>query len=88
MNIKFPLYPSFANPNSASSVTNFSNQFNINNLLNRFSSKIYFTNIGENDPIVNGKFTNEQYGQFTYILFKNFEAKKIESNFCHCVVKY
>ena len=37
----------------------------------------YFTNIGENDPIVNGKFTNEQYGQFTYILFKNFEAKKI-----------
>ena len=37
----------------------------------------YFTNIGENDPMVNGKFTNEQYGQFTYILFKNFEAKKI-----------
>ena len=37
----------------------------------------YFTNNGENDPLVNGKFTNEQYGQFTYILFKNFEAKKI-----------
>ena len=37
----------------------------------------YFTNNGENDPMVNGKFTNEQYGQFTYILFKNFEAKKI-----------
>jgi len=30
-----------------------------------------------NDPLINNKFTNEQYGQFTYILFKNFEAKKI-----------
>ena len=39
LNIKFPLYPSFANPNSASSVTNFSNQFNINNLLNRLKLK-------------------------------------------------
>ena len=31
----------------------------------------------DNDPLINNKFTNEQYGQFTYILFKNFEAKKI-----------
>ena len=38
----------------------------------------YFSNVEENDPLSNGKFTNEQFGQFTYILFKNFEAKKID----------
>lgn len=38
----------------------------------------YFSNVEENDPFSNGKFTNEQFGQFTYILFKNFEAKKID----------
>ena len=39
LNIKFPSNPIFANHNSASSVTNFSNQFNINNLLNRLKLK-------------------------------------------------
>ena len=38
----------------------------------------YYSNVSENDPLSSGKFTNEQFGQFTYILFKNFEAKKID----------
>ena len=37
----------------------------------------FYSNAEENDPLSTGKFTNEQFGQFTYILFKNFEAKKI-----------
>ena len=40
----------------------------------------YFVNNEENEPLTTGKFTNEQFGQFTYILFKNFEAKKIDYN--------
>ena len=40
----------------------------------------YFVNNKENEPLTTGKFTNEQFGQFTYILFKNFEAKKIDYN--------
>ena len=40
----------------------------------------YFINNEENEPLTTGKFTNEQFGQFTYILFKNFEAKKIDYN--------
>ena len=39
LNIKFPFNPSVANYNSASSATNFSNLFNINNLLNRLKLK-------------------------------------------------
>ena len=38
----------------------------------------YFSNIEGNEPLSTGKFNNEQFGQFTYILFKNFEAKKID----------
>ena len=38
----------------------------------------YLINTEENEPLNSGKFTNEQFGQFTYVLFKNFEAKKID----------
>ena len=38
----------------------------------------YFINNEENEPFKKGKFTNEQFGQFTYIVLKNFEAKKID----------
>ena len=58
---------------------------NINNKGNSMNSDFvlsennpYFTNNEGNEPLNNIKFTNEQYGQFTYILFKNFEAKKID----------
>ena len=37
----------------------------------------YNTDNKENNPILTEKFTNEQFRQFTYVLFKNFEAKKI-----------
>ena len=37
----------------------------------------YYINAEENDSIISNKFNNDQYAQFTYILFKNFEAKKI-----------
>ena len=60
-------------------------KFNINNKGNSMNSDFilsennpYFTNNEENEPLNKNKFTNEQYGQFTYILFKNFEAKKID----------
>ena len=39
LNIKFPLNPNIAYHNSASSVTNFSNQFNVNSILNRLKLK-------------------------------------------------
>ena len=58
---------------------------NINNKGNAMNSDFvlsennpYLANNEENEPLINKKFTNEQYGQFTYILFKNFEAKKID----------
>ena len=41
-------------------------------------SNPYYSNIENNEPLSTGKFTNEQFGQFTYILFKNFEAKGID----------
>ena len=37
----------------------------------------FYSNDEENDPITSKKFNNEQFRQFTYILFKNFEAKKL-----------
>ena len=40
----------------------------------------YNTDNKENDPIITEKFTNEQFRQFTYVLFKNFEAKKINTD--------
>ena len=58
---------------------------NINNKGNAMNSDFvlsennpYLANNEDNEPLINNKFTNEQYGQFTYILFKNFEAKKID----------
>ena len=41
-------------------------------------SNPYNSNMEDNEPLSTGKFTNEQFGQFTYILFKNFEAKGID----------
>lgn len=41
------------------------------------SSNPFYTENDANDPIVSSKFTSSQFNQFTYILFKNFEAKKI-----------
>ena len=40
----------------------------------------YYTDNEENIPESNIKFTSQQFNQFTYILFKNFEAKYITSN--------
>lgn len=37
----------------------------------------YYSPDENNDPILTNKFTSSQFNQFTYILFKNFEAKKI-----------
>ena len=37
----------------------------------------YYSPDETNDPIQSNKFTSGQFNQFTYILFKNFEAKKI-----------
>ena len=58
---------------------------NINNKGNSMNSDFvlsennpYYSNDEGNEPLINNKFSNEQYGQFTYILFKNFEAKKID----------
>ena len=39
----------------------------------------YYTDNEENIPESNIKFTSQQFNQFTYILFKNFEAKYITS---------
>ena len=37
----------------------------------------YYSADDNNDPISTNKLTSSQFNQFTYILFKNFEAKKI-----------
>ena len=37
----------------------------------------YYTDNEENIPESNIKFTSQQFNQYTYILFKNFEAKYI-----------
>ena len=37
----------------------------------------YYTNLKDNYPMISNKFNNAQYSQFIYILFKNFQAKKI-----------
>ena len=41
------------------------------------SNNPYFSSNEENDPIETSKLTSIQFNQFTYILFKNFEAKNI-----------
>ena len=40
----------------------------------------YYTENEENQPEINNKFTSTQFNHFTYILFKNFEAKGIVSD--------
>ena len=40
----------------------------------------YYTENEDNKPEINNKFTSTQFNQFTYILFKNFEAKDIVSD--------
>ena len=37
----------------------------------------YYTDNEENQPDIQNKFTTSQFNQFTYILFKNFEAKGV-----------
>jgi hypothetical protein len=37
----------------------------------------YYTENEDNQPEIENKFTSTQFNQFTYILFKNFEAKGI-----------
>ena len=37
----------------------------------------YYTDDNDNHPDISNKFTSSQFNQFTYILFKNFEAKGI-----------
>ena len=61
-------------------IKNENNDNNINNNQIEFGideTNPYFTENEENLPELNHKFTSQQYNQYTYILFKNFEAKKI-----------
>ena len=37
----------------------------------------FYSSVPSNQPLQTRLFTNEQFNQFTYVLFKNFEAKKI-----------
>ncbi len=50
---------------------------NIYNILILSDNNPYCTTEEDNDPFISKKFTNEQFKQFTYVLFKNFEAKKL-----------
>ena len=56
---------------------NTKNKDNIYNILVLSQNNPYCTEVEDNDPFISKKFTNEQFRQFTYVLFKNFEAKKI-----------
>ena len=40
----------------------------------------YYTDSEENQPEITNKFTSTQFNQFTYVLFKNFEAKGVVSD--------
>ena len=53
------------------------NKDNIYNILVLSQNNPYCVEVEDNDPFISKKFTNEQFRQFTYVLFKNFEAKKI-----------
>ena len=56
------------------------NDNGINNYLWTLSiDNPYFTNNEDNDSIISNKFNNRQFNQFTYVLFKNFAAKKIDN---------
>ena len=59
-------------------INNKRNNNNMNMDLVLSDSNPYNSNMEDNEPLSTGKFTNEQFGQFTYILFKNFEAKGID----------
>ena len=48
-----------------------------NDDLNLNPDNPYYTSSTTNQPLNTKLFTNEQFNQFTYVLFKNFEAKKI-----------
>ncbi len=56
------------------------------------SENPYFSPDENNDPVKTFKFTSIQFNQFTYILFKNFEAKNIvlnsnnQSNFINDII--
>ena len=50
---------------------------NSNNDIILSKNNPYYIDAEENDPIISKKFTNEQFRQFTYVLFKNFESKNI-----------
>ena len=76
------------NEDKNNDINNKNNKNNKNNQKKRKVDKInnnfklsvnnpYYTNSEENDSIISNKFNNAQFSQFTYILLKNFEAKKI-----------
>ena len=50
---------------------------NSNNDLILSKNNPYCTNSINNNPIISNKLTNQQFRQFTYVLFKNLESKKI-----------
>ena len=61
-----------------------SSSFNNENSTNNFDLKFksdnpYYSSNSINDPLKTKSFTNEQFNQFTYVLFKNFESRKINS---------
>ena len=53
------------------------NEGDSNNDITISKNNPYYTDAEENDPIISKKYTNEQFRQFTYVLFKNFESKNI-----------
>ena len=60
--------------------SSFDNENSTNNFDLKFKSdNPYYSSNSINDPLKTKSFTNEQFNQFTYVLFKNFESKKINS---------
>ena len=55
----------------------FQNENTYNYDLGLNSNNPFYSNLPSNQPLQTKLFTNEQFNQFTYVLFKNFEAKKI-----------
>ena len=76
------------NNNSKKTNTNTNNnkqqieEFEFNENENKISFGItndnpYYSNDDKNDPISSNKFNNVQFGNFAYVLFKNFESKGV-----------
>ena len=65
------------NSSNNNEANNNKNDLKLNKDFMLSKNNIYYSNSEENDPIKSNKFTNDQFKQFTYVLFKNFEAKKI-----------